>query len=124
MISSVVMQPHLHLRAGYQSYRDRINNFMSGEGKGPAVREGPAERHSMSLLRNAQLSTEMYRTARKPRHRTNVPNRPDVLNITRKYMEPPGSLTIVPEPRQNRTGTTPAPHRKSSPDLDDVRIFS
>ena len=29
MISSVVMQPHLHLRAGYQSYRDRINNFMS-----------------------------------------------------------------------------------------------
>ena len=72
MISSVVMQPHPHLRAGYQSYRDRINNFMSElqgpvesrstaghtvaeagigsrEGKGPAVREGPAERHSMSM---------------------------------------------------------------------------
>ena len=26
MISSVVMQPYLHLRAGYQSYRDCIND--------------------------------------------------------------------------------------------------
>ena len=49
-----------------------------------------------------------------------TPNRPEASPTHRNHTEPPGSLANAPEPRQNHARTA----RKSSPDLDDVRIFS
>ena len=146
------MQPHLHLRAGYQSYRDRINNFMS-EYQGP-VECGMTgtyrgrSRHRLPRREGARIAgrtggAPQYVPAQKCSAKYgNAPNRPDVHSITRKYMESSGSLNIAPKCLDmlaiaQRTGTTPnrpeaSPShqnrtrtaRKSSPDLDDVCIFS
>ena len=152
MISSVVMQPHLHLRAGYQSYRDRINNFMS-EYQGPVEcgMTGTYRGRSRHRLPRREGARSAGRTGGAPQYVPaqkcsakygNAPNHPDMPSITRKCLEVhniapkclemlaianapnrPDVLNITRKPR-HRTRTTPAPHRKSSPDLDDVCIFS
>ena len=121
MISSVVMQPHPHL-AGCLSYRDRINNFMS-EHQGPALREGPAECHSMSLPIGNPPATEF------PRKRSRCPF--PAVHLPRKLRKSvPGVTSCRPpgteSPRQRSRCPFPAVHlprklRKSVPGVTSCR---
>ena len=119
MISSVVMQPHLHLRAGYQSYRDRINNFMS-EYQEPVEcgMTGTYCGRSRHRLPRREGARSAGRTGGAPQYVPaqkcsakygNAPNHPDMPSITRKCLEvhniAPKCLDMLAIAQ--RTGTTP-----------------
>ena len=118
MISGVVMQPHPH-PAGYLSYRDRINNFMS-EHQGPVEcgMTGTYRGRSRHRLPRREGARSAGRTGGAPQYVPaqkcsakygNAPNHPDMPSITRKCLEvhniAPKCLDMLAIAQ--RTGTTP-----------------